>query len=204
MNRATPKTIAIIGKGNMGQPLATLAEKAGYRVVVASRDPSQPLLPAIEAAQIVIFAVPFAAALAIASEADVKTALQDKVLIDISNPLTSDYMGLTIGHTTSAAEELAKILPDVTVVKAFNTVFAEVLGFRAQGQNVKATVLVASDVSTATNTVLSLAGAFGFEAVDAGPLSNARFLEPMTEQLIQLAYGKGLGTKISFSLNQEG
>ena len=36
-------------------------------------------------------------------------------------------MGLTIGHNTSAAEEIAKAVPGAEVVKAFNTVFAQVL-----------------------------------------------------------------------------
>ena len=53
--------------------------------------------------------------------------LKGKVVIDITNPLTADYMGLTIGHSTSAAEEIAKAVPGAEVVKAFNTVFAQVL-----------------------------------------------------------------------------
>ncbi|MGV8783592.1 NADPH-dependent F420 reductase, partial [Pseudomonas aeruginosa] len=53
--------------------------------------------------------------------------LEGKVVIDITNPLTADYMGLTIGHSTSAAEEIAKALPGVELVKGFNTLFAQVL-----------------------------------------------------------------------------
>ncbi|MGF6921810.1 hypothetical protein [Paraburkholderia sp. 40] len=53
-------------------------------------------------------------------------SLEGKVLVDVTNPLTDDYMGLTIGHTTSAAEEIAK-LTGASVVKAFNTLFAQVL-----------------------------------------------------------------------------
>lgn len=203
MNTTTQKTIAILGKGKMGGPLAALAEKAGYRVIVGSTDTTQPLLPAIQAAQIIVFALPFAAALEVASRADVRAALQGKLVIDITNPLTADYMGLSIGHTTSAGEEIAKLLAGATVVKAFNTLFADVLTLRASGDRVKATVLVASDVPEATQTVLGLACSFGLDAVDAGPLSNSRFLEPITEQLIQLAYGKGLGTKIGFVLSAQ-
>ena len=51
--------------------------------------------------------------------------LAGKVVIDITNPLTADYMGLTIGHDTSAAEEIAKAVPGAEVIKAFNTVFAQ-------------------------------------------------------------------------------
>ena len=52
--------------------------------------------------------------------------LRGKVVIDITNPLTADYMGLTVGHSSSAAEEIAKALPGIELVKAFNTLFAQV------------------------------------------------------------------------------
>ena len=72
--------------------------------------------------------------------------LKGKVVIDITNPLTADYMGLTLGHSTSAAEEIAKAVPGADVVKAFNTVFAQVLGQGADfGNGSKVTVFVASD-----------------------------------------------------------
>jgi predicted dinucleotide-binding enzyme len=50
-----------------------------------------------------------------------------KVLVDISNPITPDYKALTVGHTTSAAEEIQKLAPQANVVKAYNTIFAELL-----------------------------------------------------------------------------
>ena len=53
--------------------------------------------------------------------------LDGKVVVDITNPLTADYMELTIGHQTSAAEEIQKDFPKARVVKAFNSVFAQVL-----------------------------------------------------------------------------
>jgi predicted dinucleotide-binding enzyme len=34
-----------------------------------------------------------------------------KILIDISNPITEDFKSLLIGHTTSAAEEIQKLVP---------------------------------------------------------------------------------------------
>jgi 8-hydroxy-5-deazaflavin:NADPH oxidoreductase len=87
-----------------------------------------------------------------------------------------------------------------TRVKAFNTMFADVLRSRVEGAKVAATVLVASDDEDAKRRIISLAGSFGFEAIDAGRLSNARYLEPVTELLIQLAYGMGMGRKIGVHL----
>lgn len=192
--------IAVIGKGNMGSALAKLASQAGHTVLVGSRDPAQPPLAAIQEAELVILAVPYAVALALAEDAAVHHALAGKTVIDITNPLSADYMSLTIGHSTSAGEEIAKRLPGAKVVKAFNTLFADVMSLRAAGTKVTATVLIAGDDEDAKRTVIELAGSFGFESVDAGTLSNARYLEPITEQLIHLAYGKGLGTKIGFAL----
>jgi len=49
-------------------------------------------------------------------------------------------------------------------------------------------------------TVLDLAAQLGFDAVDAGPLNNARYLEPAIVLLLQLAYGMHMGTGIGLAL----
>ena len=117
---------------------------------------------------------------------------------DISNPLTSDYMGLTIGHSTSAAEEIAKAVPGAHVVKAFNTVFAQVLqeGPEFADGNV-VPVFYAGDDPAAKNQVKELIESTGFAAVDAGPLRNARYLEPLAGLNIYFGYGAGQGTAIA-------
>ena len=62
------------------------------------------------------------------------------------------------------------------------------------------TVFVAGDDAAAKSDVTRLATAIGFEAVDAGPLANARLLEPLGYLNIQLGYVLGLGTQIGFKL----
>ena len=124
--------------------------------------------------------------------------LAGQVVIDITNPLTADYMGLTLGHATSAAEEIAKAVPGAEVVKAFNTVFAQVLGEGADfGNGRRVEVFVASDSERARQTARAIAESIGFAVVDAGPLKNARYLEPVAGLNIYLGYGAGLGTGIA-------
>ena len=124
--------------------------------------------------------------------------LRGKVVIDITNPLTADYMGLTLGHSTSAAEEIAKAVPGAEVVKAFNTVFAQVLADGADfGAGRKVTVFYAGDSERAKQTARALAESMGFDTVDAGGLKNARYLEPLAGLNIYLGYGAGLGTAIA-------
>jgi predicted dinucleotide-binding enzyme len=122
----------------------------------------------------------------------------EAILIDISNPLKSDYSGLVVGHTTSAAEEIAKALPRTRVVKAFNTIFAQVLADRthaAGGHRVQ--VLYAGDDPKAKEAVRTLIDTLGFEPVDAGPLQNARYLEPLGMLNIWFGYTAKRGTDIA-------
>jgi predicted dinucleotide-binding enzyme len=125
-------------------------------------------------------------------------ALAGKVIVDVTNPLTADYMGLTIGHDTSAAEEIAKAFPAAEVVKAFNPLFAQVLATGAtlaDGQ--VATAFYAGDSERAKQTARALIEGIGFKPVDAGGLKNARYLEPLAGLNIWFGYGAGLGTAIA-------
>jgi predicted dinucleotide-binding enzyme len=107
-------------------------------------------------------------------------------------------MGLTLGHSTSAAEEIAKAVPGAEVVKGFNTLFAQVLAEGADfGKGQKASVFVASDSARAKQVATTLARSMGFDVVDAGGLKNARYLEPLAALNIYLGYGAGLGTAIA-------
>jgi 8-hydroxy-5-deazaflavin:NADPH oxidoreductase len=199
--------VSVIGSGNMGAALAGQLAKAGHDVALTSRNAvtaaavsgatGATVVPASRAAEadVIILATsaPDAAA-ALLSVGDLK----NKVVVDITNPLTADYMGLTIGHSTSSAEEIAKAVPGVRLVKGFNTVFAQLLGAGAAlPQGGKVAVFLASDDAAAKATVAELAGSMGFAVTDAGPLKNARYLEPLAGLNIYLGYGAGLGTAIS-------
>jgi 8-hydroxy-5-deazaflavin:NADPH oxidoreductase len=200
--------VTVIGTGNMGSAFVKQLAKAGHQIRVTGRDlakaqalassPSHATAAAPAQAlgdsEAVIVATGYADAIpALRALGD----LRGKVVIDITNPLTADYMGLTLGHSTSAAEEIAKAVPGAEVVKAFNTVFAPVLGDGADLGGQKVPVFVASDSARAKTAASQIAESFGFAVIDAGGLKNARYLEPLAGLNIFLGYGAGLGTSIA-------
>ena len=149
--------VTVIGAGNMGSAFVKQLTRAGHQVSVTARDSSKASQVAADNPGATAVAVSNAAANADAvvlatGYADAVNALRSvgelagKVVIDITNPLTDDYMGLTLGHSTSAAEEIAKAVPGAVVTKAFNTVFAQVLAEGADLGGRKVTVFIAGDV----------------------------------------------------------
>jgi len=200
--------ITVIGAGNMGSAFVKQLTLAGHQVSVTARDADKaarvaaanpgaravPTAGAAEGADAVVLATGYADAVAALQSVG---TLDGKVVIDITNPLTDDYMGLTIGHDTSAAEQIAQAVPAAQLVKAFNTVFAQVLADGSKLHERTVTVFVASDSERAKHTAVALAESMGFETIDVGSLKNARYLEPLAGLNIYLGYGAGLGTAIA-------
>lgn len=198
--------VAIIGTGKVGQAIAKgLAGK--HEVRFGSRNPAEATLPSgaqavpqKEAAawgDVVVLAVPYSVlketVRALGSE-----TVRGKIVVDATNVL-SPTMDLAVGFTTSGAEELAKLLPGAKVVKAFNHVFAANMSTgHVDGEPL--TLLVAGDDPRAKETVMRLGSDIGFEPVDAGPLANARYMEPMGMHLIKLGFGQKMGTGIGYRL----
>ena len=201
--------ITVIGAGNMGSAFVKQLHGAGHSVKITSRDHAKAATLAAQFAGVQAVATHGAAddadaVVLAAGYADAATALASlgnlagKIVIDITNPLTTDYMGLTIGHSTSAAEEIAKTAPQAVVIKAFNTLFASVLDEGASfSPTAKVSVFIAGDSDSGKQTVKQLASSMGFEAVDAGGLKNARYLEPLAGLNVYFGYGAGQGTGIA-------
>jgi predicted dinucleotide-binding enzyme len=108
--------ITLVGTGNMGSAFAKQLSAAGHTVRITGRDIGKATALAAQFAN--VSAYPAAEALGDSDVVVVATAYEDavkalqslgdlsgKVLIDITNPLSADYMSLTIGHVTSASEK---------------------------------------------------------------------------------------------------
>jgi NADPH-dependent F420 reductase len=207
--------IAIIGSGNVGGTLGTRWAQGGHTVAFASRNsassemadlvkragPNARATSASEAAatsHVVLFATPWEATeIAIASAGD----LTNKIVIDATNPLYSDLSGLSVGTTTSAAEKVQLLATGAKIVKAFNTIGYNIMADPKFGGD-KAVMFYCGDHGDAKEVVKQLATELGFDALDAGPLTQARVLEPFALLWISLAYKAGFGREIAFKFLQ--
>lgn len=209
--------VGIIGCGKVGRALGSWAAKVGDEVSFTSRTQAH----AIEAAR---DAGPRARALELGPlvrECEVllltlpygeiqptlepwKDVLAGKILVDVTNPITEDHRALRIGHDTSGAEQIAQHFPQARVVKAFNAVFAEVYAThdaRLEGRPIS--LFYAGDDVPAKQRVRELISRLGFEPIDAGPLRNSRYLEPLSLLNIHLGRVLGFGDHIGFALLRE-
>jgi predicted dinucleotide-binding enzyme len=201
--------ILIAGAGNVGRALGGGWRKAGHNVTMAVRDPQAgkatelrqqgfdvvAMKGAAAAGEVIMLAVPWPALTAAVQSLG---PLAGKVVIDATNPLTSD-MSLAIGHNDSAGETVARLAPGARVVKAFNTTGANNMADSRYAAG-KLMMVIAGDDTSAKATVISLANELGFEAIDVGPLTMSRHLEPMAMVWIKLAITQKLGRNFGFAL----
>lgn len=205
--------IGIIGSGNMGGNLARLWAAEGHEIMLTSTSPIQTKEVAdsigrnvttgttketVNFGNVVVFAFPYSSLEDVISKGG---SFDNKIIIDLINPLTDDALDLLIGHNTSAAEEISHRLQKAKVIKAFNTIASPVmqseLGIKFNG--VAPDVYYCGGDEESKKVVKQLIEDIGFEAIDAGPLTNSRFLEPMAEFVIQLAI-LGMGADIAIKI----
>ena len=184
-------SISIIGLGNMASTLADRALARGNAVEIIGRDPAKAKelaaalggataapAGAAPAGEIVILAVPYASAAAVVS--DYGDALHGKVIVDITNPITPDSKGFVTPDGSSGAQEIAKAArAGAHVVKAFNTLFSDVLAAgSAEGRPLD--VFIAGDDAQAKARVSAFIESLGLRPLDTGQLPMARALENAT------------------------
>jgi predicted dinucleotide-binding enzyme len=140
--------------------------------------------------------------------------LSGKVIVSCSLPMNADDTALVIANTSSGSEELAKKVPKAHVISAFNTVPSEVLfsvfektggarGERGGGKSEaesanRPSVVYCGDNARAKKVAAQLISDVGFEPIDAGPLRIARYTEPFTMLVGQLAYEGSRGPALAY------
>ncbi len=185
----------IFGTGNMGAVIAGILAAGGTDVEhinTASRD-------ATVNGDIVVLAIPYSAIGDVVSEYG--SQLAGKIVVDITNPVDFQTFQLAVPSDSSAAAGLAAALPQSTVLKAFNTNFADSLATKSVGAN-PTVVLIAGDDADAKGALAAAVSAGGVEAIDAGGLSAARELEALGYLQLQLAVGQKIGFTGGFSVSK--
>lgn len=204
--------LGILGTGAVGSTLGRRFAEQGHSVLYGSRDPEgerirellddhpgharavEPvdLAPLVD---LIVLAIPYE----VVSDTIPRLGVRDgQILVDATNPLADGLSGLLVGFDDSAAEQVARLAPRARVVKAFATIGSKVMADPVYGDR-RAFMPIAGDDPEAKETVLGLAREIGFDAVDAGPLTNSRYLEPLAMLWIQLAYPMGHGNDFAFA-----
>jgi len=192
--------VTIIGTGNMAKGIATRLQSGGHEVRFHAHDMKQgeelakSLNANVEAlgAQLddmVVLAVPFSEIVNVAEQYG--DAFSGKTVIDITNPIDFATFELIPPAGTAGAEEVANLMPEASVVKAFNTTFAGTL-LKGEVAGQPLDVFVAADDPEAKESVMQLVKDSGMRPINAGPLENARHLEGF--QLIHMQQQDELGT----------
>ena len=192
-------SISIIGTGNMARTIGTLAVKGGNTVEVIGRDRSKAAdlaktlggstttgeFGAVPDGDIVIVTLGYANVVPVVAQYG--NALADKVIVDISNPVNSAADGLAIPDGTSIAQDVAAAAPaTANVVKAFNTIFRNVL------EKGRPDVFIAGDNAQAKAGLATFIESLGLRPLDAGSLKMAHWLEGVGVVTVGLA-GNGVG-----------
>jgi hypothetical protein len=190
--------VTIIGAGNMGTAIAGLVTAGGN----TAQTITHAKLGEAITGDIVVLAVPFGA---VAGIADAYAGqLDGKIVVDITNPLdfaTFDSLVVPVG--SSAAAEIAALIPAASVLKAFNTTFAGTLAAGTVGDEaVATTVLIAGDDADAKAALAAVITAGGLNAVDAGSLKRAHELEALGFLQLTLAAGEKTSWVGGFALTK--
>jgi len=201
----TIRVIAILGgTGKEGKGLAFAWAKAGYKILIGSRQVEKAQAAAddvlqmtggkadiqgvtnteaAEQADIVVMTVPFAAHRTMLES--VKPNLAGKILVDVTVPLVPPKVTkVQMPPAGSAAQEAKEILGEATeVVAAFQNISYENL---LSGEDVECDVLVTGSSKAARETVIKLVEDAGLIGWDAGPIENSVVVEGLTSILIGL------------------
>ena len=207
--------VGFLGSGPMTRALGARLAAAGHDVVVGSRDAERAEEVAAgmgvgpgrvaggdhrDAAACEVVVVAVHDPVAIETVAGLSDMLAGTVLIDLGNPLDPPHWESRLAGGPSLAERIAEAAPRARVVKAFNTVYAELLALPAPEGAPAPQTFVASDDDAAKSLVIDLARAIGTDPVDAGPLRMSRHLEAVAGFEVALTargFADAVATRVS-------
>jgi predicted dinucleotide-binding enzyme len=210
--------IAVLGSGNMGAAIGSLFAAAGHTVAFSySRDRAKlerlarangpraraadSPADAVEDADVVLLTVHWQQVPKVLRAAG---NLRGKILIDVTNPMNASDDALVVGTRVSGGETVARRTKGARVVKAFNTVPSELLRAGARVLDERPAVCFCSDDRAAKRVVARLIRQTGFEPVDCGALSTARYLEPLALLVGELAYNQGRRPEVGIRFLRRG
>src|SRR5256884_5638760 len=211
--RVSEMRVGILGSGLMGGKLGTIFARAGHDVVFSysrskeklnklareARGKARAGTPgeAAQDADALLLAVHWSRIDDVLNKAG---DLSGKVIVSCSLPMNADDTDLVVAHNSSGAEELAKKVPKARVVSAFGTVPSEVLYdvFERRRNATKPSLVYCGDDPKSKRIAAALIRDVGFDPVDAGPLRIARYTEPFTLLIAQLAYEGDDGPELAY------
>jgi predicted dinucleotide-binding enzyme len=203
--------ITIIGAGNVGAALGIAFIKQGHEVTFGLHNPENSkyndlkkesgadfttVALAVKKSGVILLAVPWKSVHEIIGSIE---NWEDKILVDCTNPIVTDFSGLATGEVTSGAELIASWANGARVVKCFNQTGYENMK-NPEFMSGKSMMFSAGDDDEAVEIVTSLANQIGFEALAIGPLHMAKQLEQLALLWIHLAFKVKLGRGIGFGL----
>lgn len=204
--------IGMLGSGLIGGTLGTALARAGHDVVFSysrSRRKLERLAddagararagtPAEAAAHAdaVVLAVHWTRVDDVLAQAG---RLSGTTVLTCSLPMSRDDSRLVVGLSTSGAEALAAKVPRAHVVSAFSTAPSEVLfPVFERRRRIRPDLVYCGDDKRAKKTAAALIRDVGFNPVDLGPLSIARYVEPFSLLVAQLAYSGSASPELAY------
>jgi predicted dinucleotide-binding enzyme len=204
--------IAIVGPGKLGSGLGKIWARRGHQVLVTfSRDRTKleviaseigaraaTVADAVAQSDVVVLTTKWAAVAEALTQAG---SLEGKIIIDCTNTMSPRKTPDGLPETRSCAEVLAESTKGARVVKTFNQAFEQL--FHADSRlfgGEKPTMFYCGDDADAKKVAAQLITDTDFEAIDAGPLENARYIEAYAILVIRLGHTLGLGTNVAMKL----
>jgi hypothetical protein len=201
--------ITLIGYGNVGSALAVALATAGHQVTLATNPDRPDGAEAVRAAHPVLAGASVAAAEQAVAGADLVVlsvplgaldallpplapALAGTVVVDATNPVGPGLVH-GLGSAQAGAHQVATLLPQSRVVKAFSVYgFENLSGPPAGPDGLRPVMPFAGDDPEAKSVVADLLDGLGWEPLDVGGLAAALDLEHLTLLWIRMVRGQGL------------